>query len=215
MSGCECDDLPRCPVWEERTPKARKEYRCAECNGPIKVGEMHHYYFAVNEEKRADGWRVCNQCEVDWGLLQCYLSSECGRVHGEFSECLSKALEDDLLRDALEKELLPEKGAKVARPVWELLCRWRDKETLADELVGMIERGPNRILDEDENPYQVALREEQKWPHDLQPLSDLVREYCGEQGLTRILVNLELLPEDALPPVDAPGQLFLFKEGAP
>lgn len=44
---CHCDyESP--DVYSSRNVRARKEYRCYECDAPIAIGELHEYAFGVS-----------------------------------------------------------------------------------------------------------------------------------------------------------------------
>lgn len=58
--SCYCDyDAPS--VYNSRTVRARKQYRCEECSVAINPGDVHEYAFGVS-----DGWpytaRTCIHC---------------------------------------------------------------------------------------------------------------------------------------------------------
>ena len=58
--SCYCDyDPPQ--IHRSKTVRARKEYRCCECDKKIAAGERHEYVFAVS-----DGYtyqpRTCSHC---------------------------------------------------------------------------------------------------------------------------------------------------------
>lgn len=58
--SCYCDyDPPQ--IHRSKTVRARKEYRCCECDKKIAAGESHEYVFAVS-----DGYtyqpRTCSHC---------------------------------------------------------------------------------------------------------------------------------------------------------
>lgn len=43
-------------------PIARKEHKCYECSGVIRVGEKYHKHHGVWDGRGAD-YKVCNECE--------------------------------------------------------------------------------------------------------------------------------------------------------
>lgn len=49
MLDCYCDyDSPR--VYSNKIVRAKKEYRCEECNKPIRIGERYEYAFGVIDD---------------------------------------------------------------------------------------------------------------------------------------------------------------------
>ncbi len=214
MGGCDCNDVEGlepgelCQIRQHRQPVARKEHRCSECGKPITVGERYHYFFGWNVEprpyKRGSSWKVCVQCELDWALLENYLDSSCGRMYGEFSNCLGKALDEELLESPFEAELLASDGS--ARPVCSLVVRWHREEALGGWIQVVLEQ-----LNEMNN-FQERLAAEYRAPHKPQPFLRLVREYVEASALAQIFENLGLTEVVEPPPRDAPGQISLFEE---
>lgn len=78
MSSCDCYDYDPPSVFRAETPRARKDYKCCECNAVIRKGEKYLYIFGVWEGD-ASSFRMCalcadmrNQCEfacVPYGFL--------------------------------------------------------------------------------------------------------------------------------------------------
>jgi len=57
---CACDyDPPE--FYRKRSPKARKEHRCEECNRPIKPGDRYEYVTA-KWEGYLSSFRTCQRC---------------------------------------------------------------------------------------------------------------------------------------------------------
>jgi len=98
MLDCYCDYDPA-TVYSRRTVRARKEYRCEECCGPIKVGEPHEYVFGV-WDSCASSFRTCARCAdlSTWvkNNVPCYCP-----VHGNLLDSMKEAIEDayDRARD--------------------------------------------------------------------------------------------------------------------
>lgn len=83
---CMADDADRVTLLSESEPRARKEYKCAECSRTIKIGEQYQsdrYLF----DGRFSIHRTCMQCMVcrEW------LQKECsGWLYGGIYEDLAE-----------------------------------------------------------------------------------------------------------------------------
>ena len=66
---CECDADGTCDVYDQRTVKARKAWRCDECRETIEVGEDHERIDLLFD----GAWghlRICQYCNHDNELLR-------------------------------------------------------------------------------------------------------------------------------------------------
>lgn len=72
---CSCDSYAY-PYREERQRKARKEYRCCDCNGKILPGERHWYATG-----RCEGeWfaaRRCDRCTALYEFVKAHIPCLC------------------------------------------------------------------------------------------------------------------------------------------
>lgn len=60
--SCYCDYEPS-TVWDERIVRARKQHRCCECRGAIRVGESHSRIGSLFDG-RWQTYRMCGDCKV-------------------------------------------------------------------------------------------------------------------------------------------------------
>jgi len=61
--GCDFDsDAPE--FYNESRPRARKEYKCCECGGAIRVGESHKKI--TGKWDSVETFRTCADCSVIW-----------------------------------------------------------------------------------------------------------------------------------------------------
>ena len=91
MSTCYCDyDMPT--VYSRGLPKARKAYRCDECNAPIAPGDTYEYVFGV-----WDGYpgshRTCMKCVNLRQWVQNNIPCTCW-AHGNLIDDLTASIED-------------------------------------------------------------------------------------------------------------------------
>lgn len=95
MTSCYCDyDAPEFYVKDTR--RARKEYRCAECQCKIQKGEEHEHV-AAKWEGEVSSIRTCKLCVTlrDWvvGNVPCACWS-----HGDMIEGLQSSIDDAVYR---------------------------------------------------------------------------------------------------------------------
>jgi len=88
---CYCDYDPP-TVYSPRISRARKEYRCEECGGKIKIGEQYENLFAIWDNSP---WTLhtCERC-IDlrtWvkNNVPCFCM-----MHGDMDEQMSIAVQD-------------------------------------------------------------------------------------------------------------------------
>jgi len=65
-----CDD--RASVWQETRQRAKKEYKCCECDRAIAIGEHYWRLFAVGSDGPFTG-KWCEHCNVakEWLWKEC------------------------------------------------------------------------------------------------------------------------------------------------
>jgi len=90
------DDDGRSVIWEKSWPKARKEYRCGECDSVIAIGEKHEKHSSLFDGAWSNH-RMCYPCSyaADW------LMDECGGfIYGSVYIDIKDHLEDGEVRPA-------------------------------------------------------------------------------------------------------------------
>ena len=96
--SCYCDyDPPQ--IHRSKTVRARKEYRCCECDKKIAAGESHEYVFAVS-----DGYtyqpRTCSHCVGIRRFVAINIPCFCwahGNLIEDAKEAISEAGPDDVV----------------------------------------------------------------------------------------------------------------------
>ena len=74
-----CDDAEgACPIWEEKTPRARKQHECMACREAIAPGQKYH-----RTDSMYDGhwshWVHCTRC---WSMFRAI--DKRARAEGEY-----------------------------------------------------------------------------------------------------------------------------------
>jgi len=90
-----CFDGDRCDVWDESTPKARKEHTCIECFLPIPVGDRH-VRVGMLFEGRWTTERVHAGCLALFRLIDAELCRNSGILLGGLGEEIQQQDEDDV-----------------------------------------------------------------------------------------------------------------------
>lgn len=94
MSYCDCDYDWEPPAFcrTGSVKSARKQYRCAECNGPIFAGERYDYLTGRWEDS-VETFRVCEPClELKAGAkisVPCFCSNIVGELHDRIAEMVA------------------------------------------------------------------------------------------------------------------------------
>jgi hypothetical protein len=108
-----CDFDPA-RVYVKKSVRARKEYRCCECNGVIRVGEGHEVVRGC-----WDGDWSCFRTCPDCVFLRCELSREygegCGWLHGGMLEELGNCVENARFNDGARRFVVMFNATSVLR----------------------------------------------------------------------------------------------------
>ena len=66
--SCYCDADGMSDVWTEDKRKARKEYKCSECQEKIEKGDEYIYISSLYDGSWSHS-RLCEYCKHDWDYL--------------------------------------------------------------------------------------------------------------------------------------------------
>ncbi len=114
-------DGDRPTVFSETKRRARKPYKCYECDGAIAQGERYNYVFGVWDGS-ADTYRFCAACDA---TLEAFAKAHPGLQHlfGGLDEELKDCIREETRFDDDDNEIVSESGQRWQLALDEMRAR--------------------------------------------------------------------------------------------